>query len=59
MSNAEGMKLLAEFVKLYRVDLLEFAVTNLQDAAKARKAVKDIEANLEILSEGGQLSGGV
>lgn len=58
ISNTESMKLLLKFAKLYRIELLEFALTELGDVAKISKAVNDIFANLEILSEGGTLSGG-
>lgn len=57
MSNAEDMALLKEFVEAKRESLFRFAEFKKVDDPE--KAVKDIEDNLEILAQGGQLSGGL
>jgi hypothetical protein len=58
MSNAEGMKLLAEFIAKHNEEFRWFLLHKVNEA-ELLKTIASIESNLEILSEGGDLSGGV
>ena len=57
LSNAEGMKLLTEFVEVYKLEFVMFLLSKVGD--ETPKVASDIQGNLATLAEGGHLSGGL